>query len=424
MDYDVIIVGGRPSGAALAIRLGREGWRVLLLERNTFPSPPAVSSPMIYSPVMTLLDELDVNEGCYAYNTPKVQRVIYYTDATEAEVEIPEVNGRNYGYAIDRARFDNTLWEKALSYPTVVGIQDFNVTDLVWDGDKVTGIVGSSNGQEKRFTSAIVVGADGRYSFVARKVGTQTQDEQTDFPTSIYYAYWKNVQPHDDKGAAMAVYPADYGYVCSIFDSADNTSAVILQGQAALLDPKGNKPEQFYENLVLSNARVVSRLKNAERVTSVRGMKFIGNLYRQPGGKGWALVGDAYYQKDPADGQGIFDALFTAKSLAYALKKWKSREMSWDKALEWYDETVRIKTYGMYKSLPLLSQAGFYNQLPQNLKDLLSEWMYTDKHFQSFIGKYLTRQIPGELLPVVSPVVAFSALIRGAARQAARSLNR
>ncbi|MBC8098595.1 MAG: FAD-dependent monooxygenase, partial [Armatimonadetes bacterium] len=42
VDYDVIIVGGRPAGSTLAARLGQYGLRVLLLERGTFPSLPAV----------------------------------------------------------------------------------------------------------------------------------------------------------------------------------------------------------------------------------------------------------------------------------------------------------------------------------------------------------------------------------------------
>jgi flavin-dependent dehydrogenase len=47
--FDVIVVGGRPSGATLATRLAQGGLRVLLLDRATFPSLPAVSSPIIHA---------------------------------------------------------------------------------------------------------------------------------------------------------------------------------------------------------------------------------------------------------------------------------------------------------------------------------------------------------------------------------------
>jgi flavin-dependent dehydrogenase len=49
--YEVIIIGGRVAGASLAIRLGKQGRKVLLIDRATFPSWPSVpSSPMEISP--------------------------------------------------------------------------------------------------------------------------------------------------------------------------------------------------------------------------------------------------------------------------------------------------------------------------------------------------------------------------------------
>jgi glycine/D-amino acid oxidase-like deaminating enzyme len=37
-DYDVIVVGARVAGASPALLLGQQGHRVLLIDRDTFPS--------------------------------------------------------------------------------------------------------------------------------------------------------------------------------------------------------------------------------------------------------------------------------------------------------------------------------------------------------------------------------------------------
>ena len=37
MDYDVIVLGGGPSGSSAAIHLSRYGKKVLLLDRHKFP---------------------------------------------------------------------------------------------------------------------------------------------------------------------------------------------------------------------------------------------------------------------------------------------------------------------------------------------------------------------------------------------------
>src|SRR5919199_1856407 len=91
------------------------------------------------------------------------------------------------------------------------------------------------------------------------------------------------------------------------------------------------------------------RLAAAEPITDVRGMRDIGNMYRQAGGPGWALVGDALHQKDPLDGQGIYDAVFTAKALGQAIGDWKRGAATWEQALAGYTAAVRAETYPMYQ---------------------------------------------------------------------------
>ena len=74
--FDVIVVGGRPSGSTLAARLGQQGLRVLIVDRGEFPSVPAASCPVIYSSTMRLLDEIGADEAEYARGTPRLQRWI------------------------------------------------------------------------------------------------------------------------------------------------------------------------------------------------------------------------------------------------------------------------------------------------------------------------------------------------------------
>src|SRR5690349_15226383 len=111
-NYDTIIVGGRPAGATLAARLGQAGLRVLLLERATLPSAPAASCPAIYPATMRLLDEIGADEAAYAGGTPRLRRMLSEVrDDFRISIPLPMVHGRDYLYAIDRARFDAALWQ-------------------------------------------------------------------------------------------------------------------------------------------------------------------------------------------------------------------------------------------------------------------------------------------------------------------------
>jgi flavin-dependent dehydrogenase len=423
-DYEVIIVGGRPAGSTLAARLGMAGVRTLLLERGDMPSLPGASSPIIYASTMSMLDEIGADESDYARNTPRLHRMVNLMPTMQAELRVPDAYGRDYGYAIDRARFDDALWRNAQRYDSVTAWTNFSVTDLLWEGDQVVGIVGHGTDKVKRsITADLVVGADGRFSTIARKTDAETSDEHSDNPTSLLYTYWRNAAPTPG-GPAATAYGEGKGYGFLLMDSADDTLCVCIEGRAELLESDG-KAEQHYLDLLRSAPIVWERLENAEMVTHVRGMKKVGNLYRQPGGNGWALVGDAYHQKDPIDGQGIYDAVFTAKLLAKAITKAHSGAMNWSAALAWYDAAARAETRPMYRSTLDRVQQSFYSELPDWLFKLgsatFARWLMEDKVVQENLGMMLVRKLSPER--AMSLPLALGAMMRGPLRDLSKRLE-
>jgi flavin-dependent dehydrogenase len=469
-EFDVIIVGGRPAGSTLAARLGQGGLRVLLLERSTFPSLPGASSPIIFASTMTLLDEIDADERLYARGTPRLPRMVTTTPDFGYEVRLPAVDGRDYAYAIDRARFDEALWQNALRHSTVTGRQNFAVSDLLWDGDRVVGIVGGQpGGAREQFTAKVVIGADGRFSTVARKVNAAVLDEDEECPTSIYYAYWRGVAPHDERGACSAAYFAEEGLGFLLMDSADDTTVVCVEGRTDKLSPGSGQAEAFYADLLQQYPYIRERIRHAERVTEVRGMRRIGNLYRTPGGAGWGLVGDAYHQKDPIDGQGIYDAVFTAKMMAQAILDYTNGRQTWEESLAWYDAAARAETYPMYRETLNRIKTAIYDdpfeQIPtfmammlaqelqnsprlpgwvkqpmtealmrgaqvrvlpapvmKNIAKTMARWMVSDGVYQELAGKAVTRQIKPEDLQ--STGLMFGILLRGPLRDLSSTLGK
>ncbi|MBE2269932.1 MAG: NAD(P)/FAD-dependent oxidoreductase [Anaerolinea sp.] len=413
-DYDVIVVGGRPAGATLAARLGQAGMKVLLLERSAMPSLPSASSPIIYASTMSLLDEIGADETAYARNTPKIRRMVNASPGLDTELRIPMLDGRDYAYAIDRERFDHALWENALRH--VEGRDKFAIVDLLWERERVVGVIGA-NGEH--ISADLVVGADGRFSTVARKVGAEEHDVVEQYPTSIYYAYWKGIKQADEP-VALA-YGQEFGYGFLVMDSADETTVIAIEGQAELLNPEPGKTAEFYEALIRQQPPLNALLTQAERITDVRGMRRVGNLYRQPGGAGWALVGDAYHQKDPIDGQGIYDAVFTAKMLAQAILDWRSGKKLWGEALAAYDAAVRRETYPMYGSTLERVRGSLYDKTPAWAVTPL-RWLAQDTLTMERFGMVLTRQIKPNR--VMTPTLVLGALLRGPLRDFSRFLDR
>lgn len=400
--YDAIVVGGRPAGSTLAARLGKEGLRVLLLERASFPSAPAASSPAIYSPALKLLDEIGADEADYARGTPPIRRwVTEFRDSVRAFNPVPNHLGRDYGYAIDRVRFDDALWRHAARFPSVRARQQFAVADLVWEDGRVTGIRGRApGGPEEVFTAGCVVGADGRFSLVARKVNAQVLDERSDLPTTVYYAYWRHAEPYDDEGPCIHTFGPGYGYGFLLMDSADGTLGVVIEGQSAILNAEAGGAEALYLRLLMEQPRLWRRLAGAQRVTEVRGMKRIGNLYRTGGGPGWALTGDAVHQKDPLDGQGVYDALFTAKALSQAIVDWHRGNKTWTEAMAAYEAETRAETYPVYVETLNRVKRDLYTRQPEWVLKWLVPWLLDDPDYKRLTGLIVVRGVPpGTTIP-------------------------
>jgi flavin-dependent dehydrogenase len=426
VEFDVIIVGGRAAGATLAARLGQMGLRILLIERARMPSPPGASCPIIYASTMALLDEIGADEADYARNTPPIRRMVNVGQGMDAVLRIPEAHGRDYAYAIDRARFDGALWAHAARQPGVTARDGASLIDLLWHDGAVVGALIQHEGERKSIGAELVIGADGRFSTVARKAGAEERDAHDDHPTTLYYAYWRGVAPLDADGPAAVAYGEGDGCGYLVMDSADDTHAVAIEGRADLLEPPAGKIEPYYLDLLRRNTVLWSRLRRAERVTEVRGMRKVGNLYRSPGGAGWALVGDAYHQKDPIDGQGIYDAVYTAKLLAQAIADWRAGDRSWAQALAWYDAAARAETFPMYRSTLERVRASLYSSSPEWLNGTagrtIARWILQDRVCQEQIGMLLTRQVPADR--VMSAPVVLGALLRGPLRDLSDLLDR
>jgi flavin-dependent dehydrogenase len=379
---------------------------------------------MILSSAMHLLDEIGLDEADYAHDhAPSIGIALEFRDYFRAAIRLPEQYGRDYLYGLDREVFDDVLWKHLENYPTVSARQDFAVTDLVHDDKgKVIGITGHHpNADQETFTAKRVVGADGRFSLVARKAEAKIIEENTRFNTTVYYAYWEGCEPYDADGEWVHIYTGVDGFSCFIMPSAGNSFGVLAQCRQDYFDaPDG--PEAWYMNLLQSYPRIWDRLKCADRVTEVSGMKNVGNLYREAFGDGWLLVGDAHHHKDSYDAQGIYDALFAAKLLANALIEWHNGENSWVEAMTAYQTAVYNETHPMFQATLDRLQREMYSEPPTVIIKTILRWLLTNPEYQRRIGLLVTRGIhPDKYAP---PTVMLKAILSGIVGDIGRLITR
>lgn len=405
-QYEVIIVGGRPAGSSLALRLGRAGLRVLLIEKARLAEQSPLSVPFLMNSAMQLLDELDLAEADYAGDAPRLRRFyLHFRDSFRTHLHIADVAGRDYVYVVDRVRFDCALWHKLASQPTVDCQQSSQLVDLLRDtGGQVCGITYRDAGGQLRTAHAPwVVGADGRYSLVARKAQARITLSHPEVATSALYAFWSGVRPYEPRDGephAVQIYSSCDGFSTIAMPTTAGRVGIVLQGCADRFLPKTGHIEDYYLAGLRKMPAVWDRLGKAQRVSPMFGCKRIGNLYRQAGGPGWLLCGDAYHQKDFIDAQGIYDALLESKLLAGCLIDWHSGKLAAADVVSRYDREAFAATHPMFQAtVDRLKRELFTTLPPLVIKTVLRTLMTSPAYMQRF-AKLVSRQIePKDFAP-------------------------
>lgn len=334
VEYDAIVIGARVAGSSLTLLLGKLGWRVLLVDRDQFPSG-TVSTHVIMSGPGSALERLGVRAATEASGVRRMRRARTHVQDCVLEGPITLNNPGSYTICPRREWLDQVLIDQALRQPTVTFREGTVVEGLLWDGDTVTGVtLRSRTGRRVQHRARVVIGADGKYSRMAQWVGAARYHELAP-QRPIYYAYYAGVRPRDepclelffdDRGQVAFAVPMEPGSDCLILEVLPEEFAAFRADPAARLEAGLRRLPGM-----------ASRMEGARREGPVHGIRGVENYFRVPAGPGWALTGDAAYCKDPITGLGIGDAFTQAFLLSEALQA-VAVGGAWDATMRAYQE--------------------------------------------------------------------------------------
>jgi flavin-dependent dehydrogenase len=322
---------------------------------------------------------------------------------------------RNYFYGVDRNHFDEALWKQAAQAAGVTANAGFAVTQILKDANgDVTGIAGQASGRPaETYTADLIVGADGRFSFAAREFGAKVIDELNQHTTAVYHAEWENVEAYSaDHPHAVTNYNTGKSFQVLVIPTAERRYLIgtYMRSQDAHFGAQGI--EQAYINGLQRIPHLWNRLKNAQRITDIVGIRPIENGYRAAYGAHWALVGDAVHYKDPSDGQGIYDALLESKLLAESILAWKQQGLAWMQAGAIYQQRLMDATHRMYQQTVANVKQTVFTQPPGFIINTLIRYGVSDPEFQTQFLRYLSRAIDPAAF-TTGPAVFMKIFMRG-----------
>jgi 2-polyprenyl-6-methoxyphenol hydroxylase-like FAD-dependent oxidoreductase len=292
--------------------LARKGYRVLLLDKATFPSD-VISTHVIWPQGCEALDRWGLLGKLEETGAPAIARRMKFDVGPFAlKGGVPKVNGGRGGLCPRRTVLDKLLADAAVMSGAELR-EAFTTDELIFEGEQVVGIRGHSrNGARVEERARIVIGADGVHSLVAKAVQAREYDAVPPLVT-FFYSYFSGIDIEDVEQYVRAHEGGAY------FPTHDGLTLIATGFPSARFQEVRTDIEGNVRRVHDAIPGLKERLDGARREEEWRGTAGVPNYFRTPYGPGWALVGDAGYCKDPLTAQGIVDSFHDAENLVEAI---------------------------------------------------------------------------------------------------------
>ena len=244
--YDVIIAGGGLAGLISAIALSAKGFKILLLEKKSYPFNK-VCGEYVSNEVLNYLKSLGFDP--FSFNASKIDKL-----------RISSPSGRNIyinldmgGFGISRFKMDHMLSLLA-SKSGVVLKENCRVNNIDFDGNVFT--VNSTNGI---FSSHFVIGSYGKRDILDKKLKRKFIKTHTGFMGVKYHI--KTDYPINEIG--LDNFPGGY---CGIVKIEDDKYNLCYLYQRSKRD-NFKSIRELEENILFSNPVLRNIFENSEFIS-------------------------------------------------------------------------------------------------------------------------------------------------------------
>ena len=305
---DVVIAGGGPAGATLALLLGRAGLTVELFEAKRFPREKPCGEGIMPCGVAVL----ERHGLLAAVGGRPLASVRYHGFGMTAEAGFPAGAGRPAPYVLGQRRWllDQTLLAAARATPGVRVFEEAQVEGAVLEARRAIGL--RVGGELRR--AGLVVGADGLDSPVRRSLGLDRRGRE-DRRVGVRTHY--RLAAGRDQPSRLEIF-IGRGY--ELYAAPLPDGELLL---AALCDrhAMGPSAREAMNRWIAEQPLLRDWLDGATPLTKLAGRAPVTRRARAGFAPGAVLLGDAARATDPLTAGGIAHALVTAERLAAIVPK-------------------------------------------------------------------------------------------------------
>jgi flavin-dependent dehydrogenase len=356
-DYDVLIIGAGPAGSLAAAQLQREGFRLLVVEKQIFPRF-VIGESMLPSS-MGLLEQSGLLDPIEKQGFMRKYGAVFFRGKQTCNFDFANQSsaGFKYTYQVTRADFDKALAD-AVAARGVPILYGQSVTNVAFGNSHATTTLADHADKRRDVTARFILDCSGYGRVLPRMLKLE---EPSSFPPreSLFAHVSGDIRPdgREEGKIWVCIHPGG-AWIWVIPFSNGNTSVGVV-GDPDFFKKFPEEPEARLRAIIMSDPNSAARLAGMKMVFPPQRIAGYACAVKSVFGPQFALVGNATEFLDPVFSSGVALALESAQRASQVLTRHlRGETVDWQR--DYADHIMQgINTFRSYVS------AWYDDKLPE-----------------------------------------------------------
>ena len=357
LDLDVLIIGAGPAGALAASALNREGFKIDVVEKQTFPRFVIGESLLPHS--MDLLQDAGLLDAVERQGFMRKHGAVFLRGAEVCNFDFANQSGGgwDYTYQVTRADFDKTLADTVAAQGVRIDYGQ-TVTAVDFNKDRAAVTVKGAEGASRTVAAKFVLDCSG-YGRVLPRLLDLEKPANSPPKESMFTHVSGDARPLGREEGKIWVCMHPQGAWIWIIPFSNGNSSVGVVADPEFFKKFSGTEEERLRAMIMGDENAAARLGQAKILFPPQSIKGYSCAVKRLWGPRYALTGNASEFLDPIFSSGVTLALESANRAVHVLTRHlRGEPVNWDTE---YSEYVMqgVNTFRAYV------MAWYNERLPQ-----------------------------------------------------------